>query len=195
MLRIAALFVSVALVCSAQGVAGLSGRITDPQGKPVADAKVSIAEERASRTWQTHTDSDGRYAFHSLPTGAFKLAVSAPGFADVSQTAMLTGGVAFVFNLQFERLASRSESVTVTADVKDLDIQNPDPAQRVLVREEILDANPGRPGPPVSIPGLPAETASSGIKAPQYFAPGVAGDHGEPIARSSRSAVFWCQTI
>src|SRR5271157_4908388 len=47
---------------------------------------------------------------------------------------------------------------------------------------QILAANPGRPGAPVSIPGLPIETASSGIKAPQYFAPGVAGDHGEPIA-------------
>src|SRR5208282_5390490 len=42
---------------------------------------------------------------------------------------------------------------------------------------------PGRPGAPVSIPGYPIETASSGIKAPQYFAPGVAGDHGEPIAQ------------
>jgi hypothetical protein len=86
-------------------------------------------------------------------------------------------------DLQFTRVASRTEAVTVTADVKDLDIQNPDPAQRILVRDEILDANPGRPGAPVSIPGLPIETASSGIKGPQYFAPGVAGDHGEPIAQ------------
>jgi hypothetical protein len=76
-----------------------------------------------------------------------------------------------------------TDTVTVTADVKDADIRQPDPAQRVFVRDEILDANPGRPGAPVSIPGLPIETASSGIKAPQYFAPGVAGDHGEPIAQ------------
>ncbi|HXR25434.1 MAG TPA: TonB-dependent receptor, partial [Candidatus Binataceae bacterium] len=54
--------------------------------------------------------------------------------------------------------------------------------QRVFVRQDILDANPGRPGAPISIPGLPIETASGGIKAPQYFSPGVAGDHGEPIA-------------
>ena len=83
--------------------------------------------------------------------------------------------------MQFD-LVSATKAVTVTADVKNLNIQNPDPAQRVLVRDEMLDANPGRPGAPVSIPGLPIETASSGIKAPQYFAPGVAGDHGEPIA-------------
>jgi hypothetical protein len=74
-------------------------------------------------------------------------------------------------------------SITVTADVKDANILFPDPAQRVFLREETLDANPGRPGAPISIPGLPIESASGGIKAPQYFAPGVAGDHGEPIAQ------------
>jgi hypothetical protein len=47
----------------------------------------------------------------------------------------------------------------------------------------LLDANPGRPGAPISIPGLPIETAAGGIKAPQYFAPGVMADHGEPIAQ------------
>ena len=84
---------------------------------------------------------------------------------------------------QVTRVAGTAQSVTVTADVTKVDIEHPDPAQVVNVREGILDANPGRPGVPVSIPGLPAETASSGIKAPQYFAPGVAGDHGEPIAQ------------
>jgi hypothetical protein len=54
---------------------------------------------------------------------------------------------------------------------------------KVISSEELLDANPGRLGAPVSIPGYPVETASGGIKAPQYFAPGVAGDHGEPIAQ------------
>src|ERR1700748_1782930 len=76
-----------------------------------------------------------------------------------------------------------NEEVIVNADVSKIDIASPDPSQKVLVREELLDANPGRPGAPISIPGLPIETASGGIKAPQYFAPGVAGDHGEPIAQ------------
>ncbi len=77
----------------------------------------------------------------------------------------------------------QKDSVTVFADGPGNTIENPDPSQRILVRQELLDANPGRPGAPVSIPGLPIETASGGIKAPQYFAPGVAGDHGEPIAQ------------
>jgi hypothetical protein len=81
------------------------------------------------------------------------------------------------------QLASRIETVTVTADVNQSDVLSPDPGEKVFVRQDLLDANPGRPGAPVSIPGYPIETASSGIKAPQYFAPGVAGDHGEPIAQ------------
>lgn len=85
---------------------------------------------------------------------------------------------------------SRSDSITVTADVNNLDIQSPDPARQTLLRDQMLDANPGRPGAPVSIPGLPIETASSGIKAPQYFAPGVAGDHGEPIASYIQVGAF-----
>ena len=75
------------------------------------------------------------------------------------------------------------QSVTVRANLNDVDVLNPDPAQRFFIRDEMLDANPGRSGAPVSIPGLPVETSSGGIKAPQYFSPGVAGDHGEPIAQ------------
>lgn len=72
---------------------------------------------------------------------------------------------------------------TVTVRTQLEEVTAPDPSQQGYVREELLEANPGRPGVPLSIPGLPVETASGGIKAPQYFAPGVAGDHGQPIAQ------------
>src|SRR5947209_7376054 len=58
-----------------------------------------------------------------------------------------------------------------------------DPQGRVIA-DATLDANPGRPGMPISIPGMPVESPAGGVKPPQYFAPGVAGDHGEPIAMS-----------
>jgi hypothetical protein len=84
---------------------------------------------------------------------------------------------------QEKAIPPHQDSVTVVASAPFGTIENPDPSQRIQVRDDLLDANPGRPGAPVSIPGLPIETASGGIKAPQYFAPGVAGDHGEPIAQ------------
>jgi hypothetical protein len=85
--------------------------------------------------------------------------------------------------VQIGQLLSRVDTITVTADVNGTDVFSPDPSEKIFVRQNLLEANPGRPGAPVSIPGYPIETASSGIKAPQYFAPGVAGDHGEPIAQ------------
>jgi hypothetical protein len=153
----------------------VTGNVTDPQGKPVADAKVTLGSNG------TASDQDGRFNFTDVADGVYTLTAAAPGFVEISR--QINVPVREAVKLQFERLAPHSDTATVTADVKKLDVQNPDPAQRVLVREEILDANPGRPGAPVSIPGFPIETASSGIKAPQYFAPGVAGDHGEPIAQ------------
>ena len=174
--RILAALLFVAGVAFCDGPGTLSGQLTDPQGQPVADATVGMQGRQA------HTASDGRFSFSALPAGEYKVVATAPGFVDVSQTVVIVDAEARIVNLQFVRLAPHSDTVTATADVKEFDIENPDPAQRVSVREEILDANPGRPGAPVSIPGLPVETASGGIKAPQYFAPGVAGDHGEPIA-------------
>jgi hypothetical protein len=96
---------------------------------------------------------------------------------------MLLGVLAAYSQQQQSDPPPRKDSVTIFAESPGNTVENPDPSQRILVRQELLDANPGRPGAPVSIPGLPIETASGGIKAPQYFAPGVAGDHGEPIAQ------------
>jgi len=129
------------------------------------------------------SDSEGRFDFQSLAAGNYEISATAPGFAETKKTLRLADDEALTVDLHFTRLASRTDTVTVVADVAEVNLQQPDPAERIHVRENILDANPGRPGVPVSIPGLPVETASSGIKAPQYFAPGVAGDHGEPIAQ------------
>jgi hypothetical protein len=80
---------------------------------------------------------------------------------------VLSANGAKVENLQFSQVASQNESVTVAANVSDAGLYSPDPAQRLMVREETLDANPGRPGMPISIPGLPVESPAGGVKPPQ----------------------------
>ncbi len=181
--RLVGLMVLAALsLVAAPGRGSISGQITDPQGKPVAGANI-VAQLRDSNTQETRSAPDGRYTFGVLPAGEYKLVASASGFIDVTHAVTVAEGSALTFDLQFTRLASSSQSVTVTADVTQVDVLSPDPAVKVFASEDLLDANPGRPGAPISIPGYPIETASSGIKAPQYFAPGVAGDHGEPIAQ------------
>jgi hypothetical protein len=144
---------------------------------------VRLSSNGDSQSRETITSPEGEFLFAPVHGGTWKLTASASGLVDISRTVNLADSQELTVNLQFGLVAPHSDAVTVTADVKEATIEQPDPAQRVLVRDEMLDANPGRPGAPVSIPGLPVETASGGIKAPQYFAPGVAGDHGEPIAQ------------
>jgi hypothetical protein len=167
----------------AAGGVEVIGRVSDPQGLAVPGAKLRLAGWAGFPQRETTSDAHGSFTFQTVDPGNYILTAEAPGFVHVSQTVNLADGEASTVNLRFDRLASRNESVTVTADVKDMDVQSPDPAEKVFASEDLLDGNPGRPGAPILIPGYPIETASSGIKAPQYFAPGVAGDHGEPIAQ------------
>jgi Carboxypeptidase regulatory-like domain len=164
---------------SAEGLS-VSGRVVDAQGKAVAGAAVHIAQGKNDR--QTLTDTQGFFAIKLDAAGSYDLTVVAPTFQPLSKSLNLVAQESSL-DLQLIPLITRSDTVTVTADVNAIDVLSPDPAEKVFVRQDLLDANPGRPGAPVSIPGYPIETASSGIKAPQYFAPGVAGDHGEPIAQ------------
>jgi hypothetical protein len=157
----------------------ISGHLADPQGKSVENALIRLMSDSKSVA-ETKTGGAGEFSFSAVAPGAYTIDARLAGFADMRRFIEVTGDD-LNLDLKFS-VASRTESVTVTADVEKADIYTPDPAQRIFVRGDILDANPGRPGAPISIPGLPIETASGGLKAPQYFAPGVAGDHGEPIA-------------
>ena len=161
----------------------LEGRLTDAQDRVVPAAKLSLRMVSSATALESSTDSDGRFVFPAVSPGEYELTAAAPGFVEIKRAVLVGESEGAALDLRFTSLAARTDTVTVTADVKDIDVQSPDPAIKVFASEDLLDANPGRPGAPISIPGYPIETASSGIKAPQYFAPGVAGDHGEPIAQ------------
>ena len=156
--------------------------LTDPQGRAVPNATVSLLRRADSGRHEARTDEQGRYSFAALATGEYRLTAEATGFPIITRTIAIAGDSTQTEDLQFSRIASQNQSVTVAADVSDLGLFSPDPAQRIMIRDETLDANPGRPGMPVSIPGMPVESPAGGVKPPQYFVPGVAGDHGEPIA-------------
>jgi hypothetical protein len=160
----------------------LKGLITDPQGTALPNASVQLsANERVIA--ETTSGASGSFELKINSAGTFNLKVESSGFQPVTRSITIAPRRNSPIEIRMNRLSAHIENITVTADVNESDVLSPDPAERVFVRQDLLDANPGRPGAPVSVPGYPIETASSGIKAPQYFAPGVAGDHGEPIAQ------------
>ncbi len=160
----------------------LSGTVRDPQSKPVSGAQVKLLDLRGALDGELRTDQNGNFFFNLKSPGSYTIDVIAAGLQTVRRYVPVGASLRSEVDIQLNSITNREETITVIADLSDSAILFPDPAQRVYVRQETLDANPGRPGAPISIPGLPIETASGGIKAPQYFAPGVAGDHGEPIA-------------
>ena len=183
LLVLKATLVAVALV-RANAIAmsaDLAGRIKDPQGAVVADAKVILQRVGGSSPFLTNTNPQGYYEFRNLDAGAYHLTAEAKGFKAVTALVTVAAVEMNLADLRFTRLSSQKQEVVVVAG--EPAALAPDPAERFLIHDEVIEANPGRPGAPISIPGLPIETASGGIKAPQYFAPGVAGDHGEPIAQ------------
>lgn len=159
----------------------ISGVVLDPSGLPLVGARVEVDSSQGSRLG-TVTGHGGRFSIQLPANGEYTVHIEANGFTPVTRNMLLSPGTPEI-TLHLQNVSQLNQEIVVNADVSDIALTSPDPSQKVLVREELLDANPGRPGAPISIPGLPAETASGGIKAPQYFAPGVAGDHGEPIAQ------------
>jgi len=178
---ISVLLLSLASALSVSAQQGsLTGTVTDPAGAVVARAQLRLLRNSSAAEQRTTSDDQGHFEFGSVEAGVYQLTAQSPGFSTTSRETAIFSGRASQQDIQFQTVSAASE-ITVVATAPDA--TNPDPAQRTFIHDQLLEANPGRPGAPVSIPGLPIETASGGIKAPQYFAPGVAGDHGEPIAQ------------
>ena len=164
----------------AQRPPALAGAVTDPQGAVVPHATVRLQRASSSFAEQTMSDLVGHFEFQSVAPGVYEVTAEAAGFASIAHEIAIFASSTTTVDFRFEKVSATGQ-ITVVGTASDA--MSPDPSQRTFVHDQLLEANPGRPGAPVSIPGLPVETASGGIKAPQYFAPGVAGDHGEPIAQ------------
>jgi len=193
-LRIVLLFFCVAawaIGARAQaGGARFTGTVVDPAGRPVAGAHVGLDSAAGIKLSGT-TGSDGGFDL-ALPAWAFTRCVSRGGVRGSHlQSGFKCGGRSTT--LYLEQVKTVAEEVVVSADVGEIAIDSPDPSQKILVREELLDANPGRPGAPISIPGMPSKRGRRHQGA-AVLCSGVAGDHGEPIAQYIAVGNTWSPT-
>ncbi len=173
------LFAAISTSMAGQEPGSIYGVVTDPSGAAVANARVMLARPSMRFERITVSDNEGRFQFLTPDPGAYQLTAEAANLGTVTRDISVSLRAA-PEDIQFLSVSS-VEKISVVASAPDA--LTPDPSERTFIHDELLEANPGRPGAPISVPGLPIETASGGIKAPQYFAPGVAGDHGEPIAQ------------
>ncbi|HVW11113.1 MAG TPA: carboxypeptidase regulatory-like domain-containing protein [Bryobacteraceae bacterium] len=88
-LMAAMLLVSTGLYGQAVAVSEVSGAVTDPSGKLIPGANVTMTEDTTKTPHATQTDSDGHYVISNLPPGPYTLDVKSPGFKDYKQAGIV----------------------------------------------------------------------------------------------------------
>ncbi len=74
----------------ARGLGTLSGNVLDEQGKPVADASVTIQTSDGLRPHAAHTDSNGHFEFTRFEAGQYDVrAYSKKLFSDWSKRVVI----------------------------------------------------------------------------------------------------------
>lgn len=110
MQRMLVLCLGAALALAQEPAASLRGMVTDPSGASVPNALVQLRGPGGER--RARTGLDGRYAFPSLPRGAYRIRVIAAGFAVADEPELqITGHLERNFELQV-----RAESQVVNVE-------------------------------------------------------------------------------
>src|SRR5258707_8106766 len=94
----------------------IEGAITDPSGKTIPGAEVTIVNVDTNFTRVLTTDSEGRFRGVLLPLGAYKLTVKAKNFATLIREG-INLGVGQTVNLSLSlSIAATEQTISVTGD-------------------------------------------------------------------------------
>ena len=95
--------------------ATLSGRVEDATDASVSGATIEATNLETNQQSTVVSDSDGRFRFAYLQVGAYKLSVTAPGFASLTKELTLTIGQAAYLEVRVQ-VAGMAAQVQVTAE-------------------------------------------------------------------------------
>jgi outer membrane receptor protein involved in Fe transport len=95
--------------------ATLQGRVLDPEGRPVANARVSLFSGLVS-VEQRSSDSEGHYGFEGLASGKYVLIAAVRGFSDRSAEVEVQDGKSADLDLHL-KITAVEEQVVVSASL------------------------------------------------------------------------------
>ena len=79
-------------------------------------ARLQLIPKQPGSTRQTTTDGEGRFEFEVTLVGEYLIKANADGFQPVTKALRISSGSASL-DIRLEKITSRSESVTVTANI------------------------------------------------------------------------------
>src|SRR5262245_49024654 len=95
--------------------ASVSGRVTDPSGAVVENARITARQTAPNISSATISDREGRFRFPYLRLGPYEIRVVHPGFAESRRSLTLTVGSAFELPITLA-VAAEETKVDVSAD-------------------------------------------------------------------------------
>lgn len=143
--------------------ASISGRVTDPSGQVVENAKVIAVQSETKLAQSANTDAEGRFRFPYLRVGRYELTIQKAGFAELRRDMTLAIGSAYELPVTLSVEVATTE-VEVKADTAVLETARSQIAGTVAQTEiKSLPLN-GRSYLDIAllVPGVsPTNTASS----------------------------------
>jgi hypothetical protein len=138
----------------------IRGTVTDPSGAVIDGATVTLTNAPSGLNRTVSTDATGQFVFANVPFNPYRIAVSAPGFASLAQSAEIRSAVGISLKLVLQIAAADS---TVTVDGGG-DLVETDSTFHTDVDRELMDK-------------LPMESESSGISSLVTLStPGISAD-------------------
>jgi hypothetical protein len=119
--------------CASAESSGISGRVSDPQGRPVASALVRM-RGAAGGVREMKTDEQGRFEFGAISAQHYLLTAEGPGFRPAAVEVDLAAGQLASVALRFTEFDSRRDSIVITASSIEpgVDLRNSEVFSRTL---------------------------------------------------------------
>jgi len=155
---VAAFFFSFTpMLAHATVFATLHGIVHDAQHRPIAGAQVSLRAAESAFALRASTTGSGAFEIPQVPIGVYLLSVSAPGFAEFTESLTVTSATNPILHIPLaiggseesvvveasDRNTTSTQSTTPTTLVSRADIDETPGASRTLGMQMITDFVPG----------------------------------------------------
>ena len=127
-------FVVVAGAFGQATTATMRGTITNPQGRPVANAEINAVETATGFVHTVHSRPDGTYTLGGLTPGSYNIVVAAQGYEPKSQDVTVLVGQNLEVNINMAATATLSESITVVG-TQAVETRTPEIATNVTTQQ------------------------------------------------------------
>jgi TonB dependent receptor/Carboxypeptidase regulatory-like domain/TonB-dependent Receptor Plug Domain len=127
-------FAQAAVLTTVRGV------VHDPQHRPIAGGSVTLRAANADFVENQRTNSDGEFAFSTVPLGVYVVSVAQPGFDTAKETITVASNTSPVLHFEL-KVAAIQQSVDVTNNAATTNVDSITPT--TLISREDIARTPG----------------------------------------------------